>query len=583
MKKIISLVLVIALMLTSALVVGCGSNEKSGKTILNISAHDGAIGGQWMDDMFDRFEAKYAGKSYAEGKTGVEIKDNGYAASLNTIRTDGNAIYFRNRDNEVSYFVRNGEFLDITDFVTEKNETRAGQKISLEDKIPEGSRDTYRVDGRYYALPDAEFYAGITYDKDLFDEKGLYLAQPGTSGVDYPSSICGETYTFINVGDNESKACGPDGELGTEDDGLPTSLFELAALCEYMKNIHTVSPFAMANQSSLVEYCNFLLDALMVSLQGQQAATMNTLSSDGFDIIVGWTDENLFPGFDGIKKPIVKTIPITEETGYYTTWSADKYYAEAFVELVDKNGWWCTDTASKNSNHHKAQENFIYSNFGSNEAVGMLVESTFWYNEANSRNAWYYFFTEFNYVDQRNIVPMSLPVSLDTTVVEGQGELPSYICTSRSFVCVNANIKDDPETVAVVKDFLQFIYSDAELSRCTAEQGMPRNMIYSIDNDDMSRFSSYGGKVWSLFEKANIVRFEGQTATFKNNTSLFYRGFEDGAFSYPGFRSCFAVINDGMDNAKGCFEKQMKDKDSWGAYYRGNGVVGDYDGITYVK
>lgn len=583
MKKIISLVLVITLLLTVALTVGCNSSNKSGKTILNISAHDGAIGGQWMEDMFDRFEEKYASKSYAEGKTGVEIKDNGYAASLNTIRTDGNAIYFRNRDNEVSYYVRNGEFLDITEFVTEKNETRAGAKISLEDKIPEGSRDTYRVDGRYYALPDAEFYAGISYDKDLFDEKGLYLAQPGASGVDYYSSVCDETYTFINVGDNESKACGPDGELGTEDDGLPTSLFELAALCQYMKNIHSVSPFAMAYNSSIVEYCNFLLDALMVSLQGQQAATMNTLSSDGFDIIVGWTDENLFPGFEGIKKPIVKTIPITEETGYYTTWSADKYYAEAFVELVDKNGWWCTDTASKNSNHHKAQENLIYSNFGSNEAVGMLVESTFWYNEANSRHAWDYFFIEFNYVDQRNIVPMSLPVSLDTTVTEGQGELPSYICTSRSFVCVNANIKDDAETVEVVKDFLQFLYSDAELSRCTAEQGMPRNMIYSVDNGDLSKFSLYGEKVWSLFEKANIVRFEGQTATFKNNTSLFYRGFEDGAFSYPGYGCCYVVINDGSNNAKGCFEKQMKDKDSWRAYYRGTGAVGDYNGITYVK
>lgn len=583
MKKFISLMLVLMLSLTSMFIVACDNGSSGGgKTILNISAHDDALGGAWMEDLFDRFEKKYKDKSYATGKMGIEVKSNGYMNSLNTIRTDGNAIYFRNRDNEVSYFVRNGEFLDISTIVTEENEVRTGEKISLEDKIPENSRKTYMVGDKYYALPDAEFYASVSYDKDLFDEKGFYFAQPGVSGTEFYSSICDETYTFINVGDNINKSCGPDGELGTDDDGLPTSLFELAALCQYMKNIHSVSPFAMAFNSSIIEYCNFLLDALMVSLQGEQAATMNTLKSDGFDVIVGWTDENLFPGFDGIKKPIVQTIPITEETGYYTTWSADKYYAEAFVELVDKNGWWCTDTASKNSNHHKAQDNFIYSNFGSNEAVGMLVESTFWYNEANSRSVLDYFFIEFNYVDERNILPMSLPVSLDTTVVEGKGELSTYICTSRSFVCVNANIADDEEIIEAVKDFLQFIYSDAELSRCTAEQGLPRNMIYDVYDADVSKFSSYGAKVWSLFKKSNIVRFEGETATFKNNASLFYRGFEDGAFAVPGYGSCYAEINNGK-SAKECFEMQLKDKNMWSSLYRGTGTVGDYNGITYAK
>ena len=579
MKKFISLMLVLMLVFTSAIVVGC-TPSGSNKTILNVSAHDDAIGGAWLDDLFDRFEDAYEGKSYAAGKTGIEIKDNGYMNSLNTIKTDGNAIYFRNRDNEVSSFVRNNEFFDITSIVTEKNETREGKEISLVDKIPLSSRQTYMVDNRYYALPDAEFYASVSYDKDLFDRLGLYFAQTGSSGRQYYSSICEQTYTFINIGDDASKACGPDGELNTEDDGLPTSLFELVALCQYMNSIHSVKPFAMAFNSSIIEYCNFLLDALMVSLQGAQAQTMNTLKSDGFDIIVGWTDDNLFPGFNGIKKPIVRTVPITEETGYYTTWSADKYYAEAFVELVDKQGWWCTDTASKNSNHHKAQDNFIYSGFGANEAIGMLVESTFWYNEANSRHVLDYFFGEFNYVDERNIAPMSLPVSLDSSVVVGEGEKPTYICTSRSFICVNANIAGNDEIIEAVKDFIQFIYSDAELSRCTAEQGMPRNMIYSVSELDKAKFSNYGANVWSLFENANIVRFEGDTATLKNNASLFYRGFEDGAFSVPGYGSCYAEINNGK-TAKECFEIQLKDKDMWNAYYRGTGTVGDYEGVIY--
>ncbi|MBQ8374240.1 MAG: hypothetical protein IJX98_01540 [Clostridia bacterium] len=582
MKKTISLIFAGVLALTSLGAVGCNGSTDDGKIVLNVSAHDDALGGQWMVDLFERFEQEYEGKSYPGGKTGVVVKKNAYQNGLSTIRTDGNAVYFRNRDNSVASYVRNGEFLDITDMVTEKNEMRAGEKFSIADKIPEGSKATYMVEDKYYALPDAEFYAGVTYDKDLFDEKGLYFAQAGASGREYYSTVCEETYTFINIGDTSSKSCGPDGEFGNDDDGLPTSLFELAALCEYMKTIHSVSPFAMAYNSSIQEYCNFFFDALMASLQGSTAATMNSLQSDGFDVIVGWEDENLFPGFDGIKKPIVRTIPITEETGYYTTWSADKYYAEAFVELVDKNGWWCTDTASVNSNHHKAQDNFIYSNFGSNEAIGMLVESTYWYNEANSRNTFDYFFIEFNYVDERNLVPMSLPVSLDTSVVQGSGELPTYLCTSRSFVCVNANIAGNEGLVEAVKDFLQFIYSDGELSRCTAEQGLPRNMIYTVNDTDKSKFSSYGANVWSMFEKANIVRFEGETATFKENAALFYRGFEDGAFSIPGYGSCYPAMANGK-TSKTCFEEGMKTKDQWqSVYYRGNGIVGDYEGLTYV-
>ncbi|MBQ8658670.1 MAG: hypothetical protein IJ506_06000 [Clostridia bacterium] len=581
MKKTISLIFAGLLAFTTFGVAGCDDGADEGKIVLNISAHDDALGGKWMDDLFNRFEKSVADKSYLGGKTGVAVKKNSYMNGLSTIRTDGNAIYFRNRDNSVASYVRNGEFLDITSMVTEKNETRSGEQISIADKIPEGSRSTYMVEDKYYALPDAEFYASITYDKDVFDEKGLYFAQPGASGRPHYSAICDTDYTFINVGDDSSKSCGPDGELGTSDDGLPTTLFELAALCDYMKNIHSVSPFAMAYNSSIQEYCNFFLDALMASLQGSEAATMNSLQSDGFDVVVGFTDENLFPGHNGIKKPIVKTIPITEETGYYTTWSADRYYAEAFVELVDKQGWWCTDTASVNSNHHKAQDNLIYSNFGTNESVGMLVESTYWYNEADSRSTFDYFFMEFNYVDERNLVPMSLPVSLNETVAQGQGEIPTYLCTSRSYVCVNANISENEGLVEAVKDFLQFIYSDGELSRCTAEQGLPRNMNYTIQEADKVRFSSYGAEVWSLFEKANIVRFEGNSATFKDNAALFYRGFEDGAFSIPGYQCCYPAIANGK-TSKQCFEEGMKTKDQWkSVYYRGSGEVGDYEGITY--
>lgn len=580
MKKFISLLLMVCLLGTSIGMFGCGGSDSSGKTVLEISFHGDSIGGTWFDETISAFEKKYEDKVYAEGKQGVDVVKGNYSASLSNMETDAFAIYFRNRDSAVETFVRDGKLLDITDFVQEKYDVRDGETISIADKMNPSSVGTYTVNGSYYALPDAEFYACVTYDKDLFDEKGLYL---GTSGTSYFSTICKQTYYFTNV--EENKTCGPDGEKGTSDDGLPSSLFELAGLCEYMKKQKSVSPFAMAYNSQINEYANFLFDALMASLQGSQAKTMNSLESDGFEIITGWTNENLFPGVNTIKKPITRVIPITEETGYYTTWSADKYYAEAFVQLIIENQWWAEDTNSKNSSHTQAQDNFVFSNSNGDEAIGMLVEATYWYNEAANRDLFKNFFLGNPDRVERNICLMSLPTSLSTRVEEGKGEEPTYLCASRSFVCVNANIKDKPGLVEAVKDFLQFIYSDEQLSYCTAKQGLPRNLNYSIMDKHQNDFNAYGKSVWDLFSNANVVRFEGNTETFKNSTSLFVRGFEDGAFASSGYRSCFEPMMSNGKTAKEVFEDaiQMYSKDGWESIYKGSKTVGAYDNIVYAK
>ncbi len=583
LKKILSIALCLTILGTSAGVFNACENNNTDKTktVLDISAFSLGLGGSWFENCVQRFENANKEKEYAPGKKGVKVNINdSLDGNLSNIKTDGNAIILGGLTNNLTYHVQNGDLLSINDVMNEDLEEVGGKILSIADKIPEDEKSLYRVNGEYYAAPELEYYTATTYDRNLFNNYGLYFAKVGASGVSFYSSICNKTYTFISIGDNESKSCGPDGKYHTEDDGLPSSLYELAALCEFMKS-KSISPFAVSGEYK--NYCNSLLNAIMCSLQGYTADTMFTLNSDGFDVITGWTNENLFPGINYIKKPIVQTIPITEETGYYTTWSADKYYAEAFVEMITKQGWWYTGTKLETNSHTEAQTDFIYSGYGNNEKIGMLVEYSYWYNEAKFSNSFDYFYSEFNEVEERDIAFMPMPVNLEKTVTENNGEPATILSVSNSYLIVNANIKDNEEVVSAVKDFIRFYYSEKELSRTTVDLGLTKRLNYEILDSDKVSFPKYCQSLWNVRKSGNVVRIIGSTETFKNEKGLFQRGFIDGAFGAVGYRSCFSEIYNNTKTARDCFESQMVDKNTWNGYYKGSSAVADYNGLVYSK
>ena len=242
--KITSLILSFLMLFIVCATIGCGGGSDSGKTQLNISTAGLGLGGKWEDNMVDRFEEAFAEKSYAEGKKGVKINITDLVADRSDISTDGNNIYLSGAVGSPQTFAQS--YLDLTELVTSDLETINGVNVSIEDKIPEDIRHYYTVNGNYYALPTEEYHALLAYDKHLFDVNGLYFAKPGASGVVRHSMVMDRNYTLINIGDNDNKSCGPDGIYGTDDDGLPSSLFELAALCDIMKTYYMTSPFCLA-------------------------------------------------------------------------------------------------------------------------------------------------------------------------------------------------------------------------------------------------------------------------------------------------------------------------------------------------
>ena len=74
MKKIISILLMVCLLLSFFSACGPQDTIDETKTQLYVGIFEGGVGTAWLDDLVLGFEEKYKDVSFEQGKTGVEIK-----------------------------------------------------------------------------------------------------------------------------------------------------------------------------------------------------------------------------------------------------------------------------------------------------------------------------------------------------------------------------------------------------------------------------------------------------------------------------------------------------------------------------
>lgn len=605
MKKTLKSVMCCLLSFTALAATSCGgsgtgSGSSSTATTLYIKLDGGGLGTEWVTNAAKRFNEKYPDKSYAEGKKGIRVvtqPDSG--VTMGASETSGTVFYDLTSVTSITQNV--GKMLCLDDIVKGDLELRKGQTVSIEDKIPEESRARYQIDGKYYALPSVEYYPGMAYDVNLFDRYGFYFAKEGFSDEtrQFTSTITNETYQFVEEptldGNQElavespNKSCGPDGEFGTADDGLPSSLYELIALCEYMKG-EGVSPLNFTGQYD--SYSDFMIAALTIAMQGYERASANYTFTGEIEIVTGFTDEPLFPGSgesQSIKKPQTKTIEVTEENGYYTTWSVEKYYAEAFMELCMAYDWF--GSSAKGSDSQKeAQNKFVWSDTRGKEKIGMLIDGSFWYNEANTAK----FFEQRDAalgmqagLKPRKVAWMPLPVNYSETVTEGNGKGQVFLDMWRSMLVINKNIENDPELLAAATDFVKFLYTDDELSKYTATTSLLKSLDYDLNAEDAATISSYGKQLIDMVKDENnkVLYFEGNNATFNKQPGTFTFVFYDGTgmIGYNGLSYYKSRRNEVYKSAAEMFKIQSFDKEKWEGLYGGNKSVTSIDSLTSLK
>ncbi len=571
------------------------SADASKTTVLTMLVGENAYGTDILKEQAERFSAKYAEKSYATGKKGVtvQVATSGSAINIDESMLNEGYHIIATGDGytKVTTAASNGWVASLDEIM--KTEIAEDGK-AIYEKIPQSIRFNYElqvdsaeatVESGYYGIPSYESYGGLTYDKDLFDQQGFYFANATASdAASFTSEILGAGYTYKFTSDLTARSVGPDGKANTEDDGLPSSLYELIALCEYL-DTNSIKPFIMSGKMGF--YLNYFTEALYMSLLGyENAVAQKGFQSDAMDIVVGYTDEDLFPGLEGVKKPITQTVTIDEQYGYYTSASVEKYYTFAFMQLMEQEEWYASASNQPNKGAIDAQKDFLFGLHDSARQGAMLIECSYWYNESRIRGNFIdydkmYFKTD----PDREVRWMSLPVNISTSVdgtdetvttavnkESKKGEPITLYIPDGGFVCVNARYQDNAEIMGAIKDYFMFRYSDAELSKTTVQGCYGSMLEYDIKDADLEGASTFAQSYAKLVKSANKVYPYGDSDVYRNNSAKL--GKQGGSASYLfgggslGTQDVRKYLQSKSNNpVLTCFEEKMLDITDWNGYF----------------
>lgn len=512
------LALGLAAVLSVGVAAGCGNGnigkDEDTSKITQISFRQWggtASSTDWLQQAADRFAAEKANEPYESGKKGVKVeistnKDSDYTSSI----PDYDILMDENSANIYDMQTR-GYLADIDVIVK-----------GLQSKIePQLLPKLKGADGKYYGLPHYSYDVSISYNVDLFKTENLYIAAPGEeSVVNYKSSLLPASSAGVNFvfNENTKKSCGPNGIPNDYDDGLPSSLEEFIVLCDYIKNKKQINPFSISDINGGANYAFMLIESLWAGMVGTDAMKATNCNFTDAEVEVVKEGALSYDGTllnTGIKMPKTETVVLSDDNGYRMYDMSARYYALSFLELAKNKGWF----KNQQMTNTKAQEFFVLGNYNANDndRCAMLVDSTFWYGEAVSGGT----LTKYKSLSggkEANVSMMPMPVQLTGQVTEGNGKKPTVIDTSAT-VFVNKRIEKNEGLFRAVKEFIEFLYSDAELKAFTETSKLTMNLKYDYDKSSLGNFyagvleieKAAGDKVYAA---SNNIKFSKNRSSF---------------------------------------------------------------------
>ena len=478
-----------ATMLVSAFA-GCdrtpddGGEVDDNKTQLRVSNYEGGYGRAWLDNAAERFEEKYKGVSFEDGKMGVQIhvdseKDGkaGEAFLSGISNTDFHVVV----TTDVFYYdvVSKNLALDITDIMTSPL-SEFGEEVTIESKMDGALQSFYKTgQGKYYGVPHYEEFYGITYDKDLFNEKGFWRRATPAVGVSDGS----EWYAKPNKQGQftVTLSSGPDGVAGTNDDGLPATYDEFFALCDYMVK-NNVTPFT--SSGLYISMFTAMMYQLWADYEGK-ANFQKTVSFEGpMTVINAMADNGTF------------TTKTVEEFTTANAWEgynqAGKAAALDFAKrVVSKSSYYSSDMFSNDIDNIRSQANYLGSSL-LNKPVAFLVDGVWWENEAEDAGT--YGLYEGEYGDSASRMERKfglLPMPKATLAKVGENSTTALKMSSLVFIN-KAAVEKNEATKEVAKKFMQFIHTDNELQEFSVTTSALRPFNYTVPASKMANVSEFG-------------------------------------------------------------------------------------------
>lgn len=544
MRKTGKRLLAIALGLTVAFgaFAGCGGRtdeEDSTKYHISVANYNGGVGSEWLEKAIKRYEEAHANDVYPDGKVGVKVdltktKEH-YSSTINLKPYD---IVI---DQDVNYvdLASSDALIDITDVVTD---TTNG--ASIESRMTDSQKSALKYKDKYYVIPHYEYFAGIAYDINVFEDKLLYLSKSGG---------------FITSLDDE-KSVGPDGSAGTYDDGLPRTYDEFYKVMDRM-TASGVTPFIWSGQYKF--YSTGILFGLLASYCGYDEL-ITCVSFDSGD-----KDVRVIESFNG-NTPVITNKKVTLDTGYVTSQLAGKYYALSFLEkIMSNNSYYHSKSVTTGLSNTQAQKLFVDGLPRGEEPIGFLIDSNYWYNESKtaghfknlSKNGYTEETRKFGWMPLPGVVSDSEENKVTKSTIMNQADC---------FMMINSAIKDDETKVKVAKDFVAFLNTEESLQEFTLTTGGTKALKYFLTDEQKNSLNSFARSVWDMKENSDVVYMMDGNAIFINNQSSF-QAINGGGFwtmTVDGSNTRYPIdkIYNGA-SAKDCFLGMKVDATAWEANY----------------
>lgn len=518
-KRIMAAVCAGCIVLPAAFMAACGGTGNGhdkdvdeSKTQIYVYTYKRGFGDEWLYNLEQAFEEKYATTSFEEGKTGVQVWHTSEtteptAADIRAGRYD---VYFM--ENADYYGIKNagGALGDITEIVTQASSVDGktiSSKLSDAQKVFFGG-SVNDEDAQYYALPHYKGGYGLVYNVELFDEMGYYIAQDGT--------VIGTSA--------KQKSTGPDGKTGvidgidySADDGLPATYAQFLTLCRFISNTGNV-PLCWPG-GYYDQHLNHLFNALVAEYEGVDGMNLNvTFDSKGEAV-----DDLVVIENGAVKKEngkiVTESLPIGVSNGYDVMRQAGKYYALEFLrEIMTTSDYYAADSYTTAFSQTDNQQLFIQAgtdlDAAGNSGIAMLVDGSWWQSESTDVFTAMAKKDEKYSVTNRKFAWMPLPKATEEKI----GSESVMMDMLNSIVCVKAGLGSNRDAVL---EFVKYSCSDEALVQFTQTTGALKNFNYGFTQQQQSGLSYYTKSLIAYNEKATTYSFAGNGEFYLSHRSEF--------------------------------------------------------------
>lgn len=535
--------------------VGNGQEIDETKTQLRVAFVDSGLGSAFIKEQAKRFEEAYKDWEGKDGKVGVQVVLTGKldefsaATLMSTMPYNDYDVYSTGPSYagmQATTYKGKSILADITDVVTGKyydeegNYVRSGQgTVSLEERLYPEYRDYFNLGTQdnpsYWAIPRMTTPSGAIYDADCFNDNQLYFFENGMMGATQDDI---DNYETSGIGK------GPDGELGTYDDGMPATWEQFRKLLVTMTESGVV-PFIWAGGTNYQR--EYFFQQVYANYEGARDYRA-AYTLQGEDDVFG---------------------TITEKNAWQLAGQEGKLAAYKVVEDIMSNPSYYSENAMKSTTTHTNAEMYFLQSVNKGKRIAMLMEGSWWEQESREvcddmskiKPEWGWGKRNFKLLPIPNFKGTTLATAQQTggEAIVSQQEDNRQVVTMTSATGSFCLISEQTKELELAKEWLLFSYDREELVRFTQLTSSFMPLDYNFTATEFENCTKFTQNLITVMKDKNTdivwdIRIRNGA---KEGNTTFFAG-------WTGDHTSFSALEGGKTNAYALFEQKRKQaKSAW--------------------